>query len=97
MTFRLLYSEKSKPEIQESYNHYEDEQAGLGEKFLLKLDEILERIVKTPFSFPQKGKFRECYIGVFPFLVIDEIKGNSIYIHAVFHTSRNPKKKNKSR
>jgi hypothetical protein len=94
MTFRLHFAERAKPEIQDAYNWYEDQQSGLGERFLLKLDETFDRIISNPFLFPQKlESFRECYMDVFPFLVIYIIKEKNIYIHAVFHTSRNPKKK----
>jgi plasmid stabilization system protein ParE len=94
MNFRLHFSERSKPEIQEAYNWYEDQQVDLGEEFLLALDEAFARITSHPFSFSQKkGIFRECYVGKFPFLVVYKVKGTNVYIHAVFHTSRNPKKK----
>ncbi|CAN5911936.1 hypothetical protein BH11BAC7_BH11BAC7_03070 [soil metagenome] len=94
MTFRLQFSPKSKPEIQDAYNWYEDQQSGLGEDFLAVLDERLDVLLKHPFSFPQKrGEFRECYLGKFPFLVIYKVLNKEVYVHAVFHTSRNPKKK----
>lgn len=92
MMFRLHFSLRSKPEIQDAYNWYEDQQAGLGEEFLTQLDKRLELIVTHPFSFPQKrGPFRECFLGTFPFIIIYEIKKKRIYVHAVIHTSRDPK------
>ncbi len=96
MIFRLHFSESSKPEIQNAYNWYEDQQEGLGDRFLLTLNEKLDLILSHPFSFPQKrDNFRESYLGVFPFLIIYTIKDKTIFIHAVFHTSRNPGNKRK--
>jgi plasmid stabilization system protein ParE len=94
MTFRVHFSVRAKPEIQDAYNWYEEQQTGLGEEFLLKLDERLDLISSHSFSFPQKrGSFRECYLGDFPFIIMYEIKEERINILAVIHTSRNPKVK----
>ena len=94
MTFQFSYSKRSQPEIQAAYDYYEEQQKGLGERFLSVLDNVFERITEYPFSFPKrKGGFRECYLGQFPFLIIYKVKGQNIYIYAVFHTSRNPRKK----
>jgi hypothetical protein len=94
MTFRLEFSERSKPEIQHIYNWYEDQQTGLGEEFLALVDQTLVLILNHPFSFPKKrGAFRECYLGRFPYLLIYKIVDKRIYVHAIFHTSLNPKKK----
>lgn len=94
MIFRIQFSERAKPEIQEAYDWYENQQDGLGEKFLSKLDETFDLISIHPYSFPKKrDEFRECYLGDFPFLIVYEVKGKNIYVQAIFHTSRNPKKK----
>jgi hypothetical protein len=54
VNFRFHFSERSKPEIQEAYNWYEDQQVDLGEKFLLALDDAFARIASHPFAFSQK-------------------------------------------
>jgi len=47
-----------------------------------------------PFGFPARRKdYRECFMGIFPFVIIYRIVNNKIIIHKVFHTSQNPKKK----
>jgi plasmid stabilization system protein ParE len=94
MINRLYVREEAEDEIDQAYSWYEEQQAGLGEKFLSELGDAFSRIVEFPESFPVKSRnTRECFVGRFPYIVTYRYKKREIIVYAVFHASRNPKKK----
>src|SRR5882757_2026142 len=98
MSYSLVVSDATDKEIEVAFVFYETEQENLGIRFLDKLDECFALITNFPFSYPIKIRdYRECFMGIFPFVISYQIEGEKILIHSVFHTSRNPKKKNKSK
>ena len=91
MTYNLVVSLKAKEEITEGYIYRETLENGLGEKFLEHLDTFFNRITTFPEQFPQKrAPYREAFIKKFPFLIIFEIRNNSIVVYSVFNTWQNP-------
>ena len=94
MTYNLVVTLKAKEEITKGYIYYETLENGLGEKFLEHLDTFFNRITTFPEQFPQKrAPYREAFIKKFPFLIIFEIRNNSIVVYSVFNTWQNPEKK----
>ncbi len=94
MIYELVVTRKAKEEIADGYIYYVTVKTGLGEKFLEQLDTYFNRIATTHQQFPQKRKqYREAFIKNFPFLIIFEIRNNSIIVYSVFNTWKNPEKK----
>ena len=94
MSYELLVTPKAKAEITGGYIYYETLKPGLGEKFLEQLDFYFNRITTSPEQFTQKrAPYREAFIKKFPFLIIFEIRNNSIIVYSVFNTWQNPEKK----
>ncbi len=94
MIYKLVVTRKAKEEITEGYNYYETVKPGLGEKFIEYLDIYFNRIATSPQQFTQKRTpYREAFIKKFPFLIIFEIRNNSIIVYSVFNTWKNPEKK----
>ncbi len=83
---------KAQKEILNTWEWYENQQPGLGDHFKQEIYNKINLIVKNPLHYPLKGKYREAYIEVFPFLVYKVMK-NEVIILSVFHTSRHPKNK----
>jgi plasmid stabilization system protein ParE len=77
--------------MQESYEWYEGEQAGLGEAFLSSLDEAYVKLATHPeyFSIIEK-QYRQIKLSRFPYVVVYEIIQDQVIVFALFHTSRNP-------
>ena len=98
MVNRVEVSPLAEKEIEESFDWYEKEAAGLGIRFILSIDEAIVNIVAKPETYPKKKSSIRQYVVVdFPFLIIFEYveADNLVNILHVFHTSRNPKLKYK--
>lgn len=94
MNFYLVILLKAQTEMADAVDWYEQQQAGLGEKFILFIEAFLKRIVKNPFHFSEKNPpFREAYAKKFPYLVIYQISNDKVVIYSVFHIKQNPNKK----
>ena len=78
----------------EAYQWYEKQQAGLGDLFLLELESGYDKIETWPTSYAKiKKNFRQIILRTFPYVIVFEIIENDVVVYAVFHTSRNPRKK----
>lgn len=91
MTYSLEIKAEANLEIIEAFVYYEENQSGLGERFLKQLDKYFIKILQTPKHYAVKRKpYREAFIRKFPFVIIYEIAEAKIMIYSVFNTSRNP-------
>lgn len=92
--FELEIKEEANSEIIEAWMYYEEQQPGLGDRFVAYLEVYMDRIVKNPEHYPAKYKqYREATMKKFPFLVIYEITDLSVIVYSVFNTYKNPEKK----
>jgi plasmid stabilization system protein ParE len=84
------FDPKAKKDLQTAYDYYEAQQVGLGEDFLIEIDESLGLLLSYPFAFPNKYKnLREYAVPRFPFLIYYEVTDTQLRILSIFHTSRN--------
>ncbi len=94
MSFRLVILLKAQTEMADAVDWYELQQIGLGERFILFMEDFITRIVQNPLHFPEKTPpFREAYAKDFPYLVIYQVHNDEVVIYSVFHIKQNPKKK----
>ncbi len=70
---------------------YESQQQDLGRRFLVTVQDTLNRIQLNPelYAFVD-GDVRRCLTKVFPFGVLFRIKPNLIVVMAVMHLRRDP-------
>ena len=93
MAFHLIIKEEAEEEIRVGYDWYEERQHGLGAQFKSELDEYFKRISASPQHFAAVYKnYHHAVLQKFPFRIIFSTEGNTVYVFAVFHTKRNPKK-----
>jgi ParE-like toxin of type II ParDE toxin-antitoxin system len=93
-SYNLIITEKAFEEYSDAFWFYENSRVGLGDEFEMEVENLIELICKNPFSFPRKYKrFREVPTRKFPFLIVYEIILETVVIHSVFHTKRNPDSK----
>ena len=80
--------------MQTSADWYNEQQAGIGERFLIEVINTFWLIENGSLHYEEKfsKKFRFAKVNDFPYLIVFKIKKQSVIINAVFHTSRNPKK-----
>jgi toxin ParE1/3/4 len=77
-----------------AYDWYEKQQTGLGDLFLIELERCYDKLEDWPASYAKIQKnFRQIILKTYPYVVVFEIFDYDVVIYAVFHTSRNPRKK----
>jgi len=96
MSYTLIFNAEAENEYLAAYAWYEEKQQGLGERFESEIEKQLEEIRLNPLIYHfSKGNYREALVLHFPFSIVYFLnkKKKTIYISAIFHTSRNPKGK----
>ncbi|MCF6280924.1 MAG: type II toxin-antitoxin system RelE/ParE family toxin [Candidatus Polarisedimenticolaceae bacterium] len=89
---RIIIRSEAESDIKDAYEWYEAQRKGLGENFLLCIEEALSRASRHPamYSIVYKGVHR-VLIHRFPFGVFFIEGKESISVLAVLHARRNPK------
>ena len=94
MYHAIEITEEAEAELDESYYWYQDQSYGLGDRFLEAIQRCLEKIDQYPETFRVFYRSqRQAQVQGFPFIVLFEIRGTVILVHAVFHTRRDPRNK----
>ncbi len=92
-----MYSIVFKPEVYDNlkaaYDWYESQRAGLGEDFILTLEESYAKITRSPKQYQQVYKsVRRKLVRRFPYGIFFLIRKDTIIVLAILHTKREPKK-----
>ena len=96
MNYGIEIKETAREGSAEAFLYYEEQQFGLGNRFLDKLELLLHEIAKHPKLYQQKYKqFRQAQIKPFPYLIIFEIDGMVVVVHKVINAVRHPKRRYK--
>lgn len=91
MDYNLIIKPKAEEDIGETMEWYKEQNENLPEKFLIKIDESLEKIGSNPEHYQKRyGEIRIVFIKKFPYGIYYTAEENTIYIHAVLHTKQNP-------
>ena len=78
-------------DIKTAYDWYESQRVGLGEDFLLTLEESYAKIVRTPKLYQLIYKtVRRKLVRRFPYGVFFTLRDDKIIVIAVLHTKSNP-------
>jgi len=92
--YQLVIKPRAIEMAKEAHDWYEKEQEGLGGVFLQELERCYDKIEIFPAIYAKiKKNFRQIILRKFPYVVVFEIFKNEVVVYAVFHTSRNPRKK----
>lgn len=88
--YKVVIRDTAVWDTREAYYFYENCVEGLGERFLIELDEIYTKLSKRPLSYGYTDGqdtmvFRDVRMPHFPYLIIYEIVKDTVYVHAVFH------------
>ena len=93
MQYELLISPTALHESDAAYAYYEEQQAGLGQRFLQSVDASFKKLSQTPnyYTYINSGKnLRDIKIKGFPFVIIYQIIEDKVFVLRVFNTNRNP-------
>lgn len=81
-------------EFAEAISWYDEQQNGLGDRFIAEIEKCFLRLQKDPFLFARKYSedLRTAPLHVFPYLIIFWIDDEEkvVYVVSVFHMKRNP-------
>ena len=87
----VLIRAEAEADIKDAYQWYESQRKGLGESYLLCIEEALSRISRTPQTYAVIYKnIRRALIHRFPFGVFYIEGEQNIIVLAVLHARRNP-------
>lgn len=91
---KLLYTDRSKDDVELFFAWYERQRKGLDFEFLDCIEASLQNIMSNPEMY-QIGysSFRGCPIRRFPFSIFYSIEDNVIIVHSVFDNRQDPKKR----
>jgi toxin ParE1/3/4 len=79
-------------DIQNAFDWYEEERAGLGSLFINELEISLGKISENPFFYSSVNNWaRKIKVNRFPFLIIYETERSAIIVNAVRHIRRRPR------
>lgn len=93
MAYRLKFSSRAVREIGEASGWYEDQSQGLGSEFQLAFELQLKRIEQVPLLYSEIiPGVRRTLLPRFPYGVFYTIKGDLVYVLAVVHNARSPKR-----
>jgi len=90
---KIIILPLTKNDIRESAKWYNKAKKGLGIEFIEEIDLLISIIQTNPLSFAIKYEnVRLALINRFPYMIHYEYleNENTIFIKAIFHTSRNP-------
>lgn len=94
MLYKVVLQPGAEEDIDNAYNWYESQQAGLGEQLLNELASYYKKLAQNPEAFSKANKrFRQAILPRFPYVIIYEIELVQVVVYSVFHTSRSPGKK----
>ena len=80
-------------ELREATLYYEQQEKGLGVKFLDEIDDAVDRIRRFPYAWhPVSARSRRCRMHRFPFGLLYQVRRDEILITAVMDLRRDPKR-----
>ena len=88
---QIRFLEIASQELDDAIAYYNNELAGLGDKFLAEVLNALERVARYPKAWhPYTERTRRCLIKSFPYGVIYQIRDEEILVVAVANLHRKP-------
>jgi len=93
MAHRIIIKPRAEIDIAETLEWYEEEKEGLALEFLNQLDAALGKIAEKPEHFQKRyRKVKIIFTKRFPYGIHYTFENGTVYVHAVMHTKREPKK-----
>jgi hypothetical protein len=76
--YSIVFKEQARTDISRAVKWYEEQQIGLGDRFLSDLQKLLIRISKNPFLYQVRRKnIRLGLLKIFPYLLAYEARRNN--------------------
>ncbi len=93
MVHKLIIKPGAEQDLREALEWYKKERSGLEVELYRKVTEVFEDIAKNPEQYQKRYRnIRIRYTRKFKYGVHYTIEDDMIYVHAILHTSRKPRK-----
>lgn len=89
--FSVVLTREAREDIFQAYNYYEEISTGLGDDFLLILEQYYNTLQDNPYLYGYTDKrktLRDVAILRFPFVIIFEIHDSTVIIYSVHNTHK---------
>ena len=91
MTLRIVFRRPAKREFDDAADRYDEQRQGLGEEFIVEIDQAVAKAAADPGRFPIVfGDVQRAVARRFPYSVYFRVRRDSMVVLAVFHGRRNP-------
>ena len=88
----MIIRPEAEADLANARDWYERQRAGLGAEFLLCVEEVLERIGRTPEMYMMvHHDVRRALTRRFPYAVYYRVAGNDVVVLGILHTRRDPR------
>jgi plasmid stabilization system protein ParE len=78
-------------DLEEAIDWYDGKEPGAGDKFHERVLVTLRLVAENPNAFPFfEEPFRVAWVNPYPYLIVYDVRPNSVRVVFVFHTSRHP-------
>lgn len=92
MSYKLVVKILAERDISEAAEWYSKQANHLAGQFIEKIETAFKELQKNPEHYQKRyNDVRVLFAENFPFGIYYTIEDNTIFIHAVLHTRRNPK------
>jgi toxin ParE1/3/4 len=91
MTLRIVFRRAAKNEFEDAAVWYDEQRLGLGEEFIIEIEQALANAAAAPQRYPVVfGDIRRAVARRFPFSMYFRVRSDALIVLAVFHGRRNP-------
>jgi plasmid stabilization system protein ParE len=91
MDRRFIVRPLAEADLEQAARRYDEEQGGLGSRFLSDVDQVFGRIRAMPLQFPiVSGNIRRALLHTFPYAVYFREAEDVVRVLAVLHLRRRP-------
>ena len=93
MVFKVIIKPTAEQELKEALKWYDFKEENLGTELYIEISKTISIIKENPSSFQKRYKdFRIAFTKTFQFGIHFTIENQTIFIHAILHTSQNFRK-----
>ena len=92
MSYSLIVRHAAELDIQDAYQYYEKQKAGLGSEFVRAVDTCFSKIGRNPKAYAVvRNQVRRALIRKFPYGIFYIFRDDTVVVIACFHGRRSPK------
>ena len=91
MILTLVVRPEVDDDLLQAEEWYDQQEPGLGQKFLKNVSETIDRLLQNPFLYyvrHRRGQVRWLYTHRFPYRIIFRVVDNTVIVYAIIHGAR---------